>query len=104
VNDSTFDIFAQPVEAPDELADIPISDAQVRQLRDAFAAAGINSMDDRRAIIESCTIRPVTTIRDLLAKDVRLVLRRIKEKSLPSKPTSGSAWDNREEETWIDKL
>lgn len=104
MNDSTFDIFAQPAEAPDQLVDVPISDAQVRQLRDAFAAAGITSMEDRRAIIESCTIRPVTTIRDLLAKDVRLVLRRIKEKSLPPKPTYGTAWDNREEETWIDKL
>lgn len=104
MNDSTFDIFAQPAKASDGLADIPIGDAQVRQLRDAFAAAGINSMEDRRAIIESCTIRPITTIRDLLAKDVRLVLRRIKERSLQSKPTSGSAWDNREEETWIDKL
>ncbi|WP_426940081.1 hypothetical protein [Pseudarthrobacter sp. S6] len=104
MNDSTFDIFAQPAENPNELTDIPIRDAQVQQLRDAFAAAGINSMDERRAIIESCSVRPVTTIRDLLAKDVRLVLRRIEERSLPSKPTSGSAWDNRDEDTWIDKL
>lgn len=104
MNDSTFDIFAQPAKTPDALADLPISDAQVRQLRDAFAGAGINSMDERRAIIESCTVRPVTTIRDLLGRDVRLVLRRIKERSCPSKPGSGSAWDNRDEETWIDKL
>ena len=76
----------------------------MRQLRDAFAAAGIKSMDERGAIIESYIVRPVTTIRDLLAKDVRLALRRIEERSLPSKPTSGSAWDNREEDTWIDKL
>lgn len=104
MNDSTFDIFEQPAKAPDGLTDIPIREDQVRQLRDAFAAAGINSMDERKAIIESCTVRPVTTIRDLLAKDVRLVLRRIEVRSLPSRPTSGSAWDNREEETWIDKL
>lgn len=104
MNDSTFDIFAQPAKDPDGPADILIREAQVRQLRDAFAAADIDSMEERRAIIESCTVRPVTTIMDLLAKDVRLVLRRIEERSLPSRPTSGSAWDNREEETWIDKL
>lgn len=104
MNDSTFDIFAQPAKSPDQVEEIPIREEQVRQLRDAFAAAGINSMDERRAIIESCTVRAVTTIRDLLAKDVRFVLRRIEERSLPSKPTSGSAWDNREEDTWIDKL
>lgn len=104
MNDSTFDIFAQPAKAPNGLADIPISDAQVRQLRDAFSAAGIDSMDDRRSIIESCTIRPVASIRELLAKDVRPILRRIAERGATPKTTAGSAWDNRDEDTWIDKL
>jgi len=104
MDNATFDIFAEPLKHQDVLEDISIQEGQVQQLRDAFAAAGIDSMDERRAVIESCTVRPVSTIRDLLAKDVRLVLRRIEERSLPSKPTSGSAWDNREEDTWIDKL
>ncbi|MEO3932307.1 hypothetical protein WMO79_05775 [Micrococcaceae bacterium Sec7.4] len=104
MNDSTFDIFDKPDRTPDILTDIPIRDVQVQQIRDAFAAAGIDSMDDRRAIIESCTVRNATSIRDLLAKDVRPILRRIEEQSLPQKANTGSAWDNREEETWIDKL
>lgn len=104
MNDSTFEIFAQPDQAADILTDIPIRDVQVQQIRDAFAAAGVDSMDERRAIIESCTVRPVTSIRELLAKDVRPILRRIQERSLPPKPNSGSAWDNRDEDTWIDKL
>jgi len=104
VNDSTFDIFREPDAPALLLADLPIDDAQVQQLREAFAAAGIVSMDDRREIIESCTVRQVVSIRELLAKDVRLILRRIEERSLPPKQTSGSAWDNREEDTWIDKL
>lgn len=104
MNDSTFEIFAQPDQAPNILTDVPIRDAQVQQIRDAFAAAGVDSMDERRAIIESCTVRKVTSIRELLAKDVPKILRRIEERSLPAKPNSGSAWDNREEDTWIDKL
>ncbi len=104
MNDNTFDIFAPPAKAPDGLTEVPIRDAQVQHLRDAFAAAGIDSMNERRANIESCSVRRITTIRDLLAKDVRLVHRRIEERSLPPKPTSGSAWDNRDEDTWIDKL
>ncbi|MEQ4519562.1 hypothetical protein ABLI39_09390 [Pseudarthrobacter sp. B907] len=104
MNDPTFDIFDQPVAPPALLTDTPIRDAQVNQLRQAFAAAGIESMDDRRAIIESCIVRPVASVRELLAKDVRPILRRIEERSLPPKETSGSAWDNREEDTWIDKL
>lgn len=103
MNDSIFDIFGQPEQAPEAPTDLPIRDAQVQQLREAFTAAGITSMDDRRAIIESCTIRPVASIRELLAKDVRPIIRRIEERSAP-KQTSGSAWDNRDEDTWIDRL
>lgn len=104
MNDSTFDIFIEPNAPAPLLTDLPIGDTQVQQLREAFAAAGVDSMDDRRAIIESCTVRPVTSIRELLSRDVGPILRRIEERSLPSKQTSGSAWDNREEDTWIDKL
>lgn len=104
MNESTFDIFVPSDAPPQVLTDTPIRDAQVQQLREAFAAAGIISMDDRRAIVESCTIRQVASIRELLAKDVRPILRRIEERTLPPKQTSGTAWDNRDEDTWIDKL
>lgn len=104
MNESTFHIFVPSETPPQVLTDTPIRDAQVQQLREAFAEAGISSMDDRRAIIESCTIRQVASIRELLAKDVRPILRRIEERTLPPKQTSGSAWDNRDEDTWIDKL
>ncbi|UKA76480.1 hypothetical protein [Arthrobacter sp. FW306-07-I] len=105
MDENTFDLFLKADQAPSQvLEDLPIRERQVQQLREAFAAAGIDSMDDRRAIIESCTIRQVDSIRDLLAKDVRPILRRIEERRLPAKQISGSAWDNREEDTWIDKL
>lgn len=70
VNDSTFDIFREPAAPAPLLADLPIGDAQVQELRVAFAAAGIDSMDDRREIIESCTVRSVASIRELLAGTV----------------------------------
>ena len=104
MNDSTFDIFGQPDTPPPLPIDPPISGAQVQQLREAFDAAGIESMDDRRAIIESCTIRSVASIRELLGKDVRPILKRIDERATAPKQSVGSAWDNRDEDTWIDKL
>lgn len=69
-----------------------------------MTAAGIDSMDERKAIIESCTIREVANIRELYAKDVRPVLRRIEERRNYKGPATGSTWDNREEDTWIDRL
>lgn len=104
MRDQTFDIFGQSALAPEVPPDPPIRESQVQQLREAFAAAGIESMDDRRAIIESCTLRPVATIRELLAKDVRPILRRIEERKGGPRTISGSSWDNREEDTWIDRL
>ena len=81
-----------------------ITETQVEALRSAFASAGIDSMDERKAIIESCTIREVANIRELYAKDVRPVLRRIEERRNYKGPATGSAWDNREDDTWIDRL
>lgn len=104
MNDDTFDVFPAATMGSNLLPDLSIQGAQVRQVRDAFAAAGIDSMAERRAIIESCTVRPVASIRELLAKDLQLVLRRIQQRGLPPKQVSGSAWDDRDEDTWIDKL
>ena len=70
----------------------------------AFDAAGVTSMEERQQIIESCTIRPVANIRELLAKDVRPILSRIEQRKNSKGPATGSDWDNREEDTWIDKL
>lgn len=85
-------------------ADSPISEQQIRQLRTAFEAAGMNSMDERRELIESCTIRPVASIRELYARDFRPILRRIEQRTEPALNSGGSAWDNRDEDTWIDRL
>lgn len=81
-----------------------ISGEQVAAIRQAFEQAGINSMEERQEIIESCTARPVANIRELQARDVRRVLKRIADRQNYKKPISGSSWDNREEDTWIDKL
>ena len=81
-----------------------ISEEQVASIRGAFEQAGITSMEERQEVIESCTARPVANIRELQARDVRRVLKRIAERQNHQKPVSGSSWDTREEDTWIDKL
>lgn len=97
-------LFEIVEERSAEMRETLISSNQVHLLRQAFEAAGINSMEDRRELIESCTIRSVATIRELLARDVRPILRRIQDRSATQRAQEGSTWDNREEETWIDKL
>jgi hypothetical protein len=89
--------------SPNVLAPLPIKPEQIREIRDAFEKAGVASQDDRRALIESVVVREVASLRELKAVEARRILQRIN--GLRSSPaTTGSAWDNREEDTWIDKL
>ncbi|MDJ0459815.1 hypothetical protein PUN71_021640 [Arthrobacter sp. NQ7] len=70
----------------------------------AFERAGVVSQDDREALIESVVVREVASLRELKAVDARRILQRI-DGLRGTKPASiGSAWDNREDDTWIDKL
>lgn len=101
MQENLFDLASGNRTAPQEK---PISEDQVSQLRAAFEAAGVSAMEDRRELIESCTIRPVASIRELLARDVRPILQRIQARTTTLPAGRGSAWDNREEDTWIDRL
>ncbi|ADX75219.1 hypothetical protein Asphe3_41540 (plasmid) [Pseudarthrobacter phenanthrenivorans Sphe3] len=101
--DSLFEIDAPQNTVP--LQHLPITDEQVGQLRAAFAEAGIHEQHERKALIESFMVRPVSSLRDLYATDAHRLLNLLRQrKTVQPKKVGGSAWDNREEETWIDKL
>ncbi|MCV9993423.1 hypothetical protein OIU93_03820 [Paeniglutamicibacter sp. ZC-3] len=99
-----FDAPDTPTSAPQRIEEMVISEQQVELLRQAFAQAKIDDMAERQTIIQSCTTRPIANIRQLYAREVGAVLRRIASVSSADVATTGSAWDNREEDTWIDKL
>lgn len=96
-----FDALPAP-SVRSSVAPSPISDDQVEAIRAAFSSAGKNSMEERRQFIEGCLMRSIENIRALTASEARRV---VKSLSRPvAKSTGGSAWDDREEDTWIDKL
>ncbi|MEV8112322.1 hypothetical protein [Pseudarthrobacter oxydans] len=90
--------------ATESIREMPIKAEQVKDLERAFAEAGMATAQSQRDIIASCVVRPFESLNDLLAKDYRPILRRIEERGTPLKNSGGSAWDNREGDTWIDKL
>lgn len=99
-----FDLGQEPTQTP-SFEEPLITDQQVQSIREAFQFAGITSMEERQELIESCTARPVSSIRELEGRDFRRVLKRIRERQQgPKAGGTGSAWDNRDEDTWIDKL
>ncbi|WP_045730244.1 hypothetical protein [Pseudarthrobacter chlorophenolicus] len=86
------------------IEDTPISPAQIASIRTAFDRAGIASMTERQQVIQSCVIRKISNIREVYSREVRQVLARIEGWGRTTNAATGSAWDNREEDTWIDKL
>lgn len=83
----------------------PIRDDQVLAIREAFAAAGIEGQEQRQQIVQSAAVRPIASLRELYAHEARRVLQRIQESAAARPRAAGaSAWELREEDTWIDKL
>jgi DNA polymerase-3 subunit epsilon len=94
----------EPAPSLNVLAPLPIKTEQIQAIRDAFERAGMVSQDDRKALIESVVVREVMSLRELKAVDALRILKRIEGLRSPKPTSTGSAWDNREEDTWIDKL
>lgn len=102
-HDGLFDLPAA-TPAVDANLDSPISPRQIEQVRAAFEAAAITAMDDRQRIIQESTGRKVENIRQLLSREVMTILSYLDRTGLLIKKTHSSAWDDREEDTWIDRL
>lgn len=102
-HDGLFDLpGAKPAVAAS--LDSPISPRQIEQLRAAFKAAAITSMDERQQIIQQSTGRQVENIRLLFSREVMSTLSYIDRTGRRVETAQSSAWDDREEDTWIDKL
>lgn len=99
-------LFDLPSDAPAvaKSTDAPISPRQVEQLRAAFEGAAIDSMEERQQIIQESAGRPVANIRQLFSREVISILSHIDKTGRQVEVTIASAWDDREEDTWIDKL
>lgn len=94
----------EPAPSPNFLTPLPIKAEQVQAIRDAFEKAGMNSQADRKDLIESVVVHEVGNLRELKAVDAHRILQRIEGLGRPKPTSTGSAWDTREEDTWIDKL
>lgn len=106
MSDALFD-FGSPEETQQTTApqqEIPIKDHQVQQIRQGLDAAGIIDQDERQSTIQSYVSRRVASLRDLHAHEAHVIIQRLKQLQNATPAKTGSAWDQREEDTWIDKL
>jgi hypothetical protein len=90
-------------QLPPAQAVTPIAEWQVDLLRKALDARGLESMDDRQRAIEAATGRAVESLRALTHGEALQVLTRLGPTPASERPTT-SLWDDRDEDTWIDRL
>lgn len=98
-----FDMDADP-SPRDDLGPAPARDEQITAIRLGLDEAGIVSQEDRQALVESVILTKARSLRDLTAVQARRVIDHLKVARTRPTVSGGSAWDNREEDTWIDRL
>lgn len=91
-------------QRPREPVTLPIRPDQVEQIRLAFEEAGIASQSERKTLVDAAAMRDVPSLRDLTAVEGHRVQSWLKRRQAAKPQSGGSAWDMREEDTWIDKL
>ena len=94
----------EPAAPPAQMsAPAPIADWQVDLLRKALDARGLMAMEDRRQAVESAAGRKVESLRSLTRDEGMQVLSRLGQPASAARSET-SQWDDREEDTWIDRL
>lgn len=95
------DEASAPVEPPSQPS--LVANWQVDLLRKALDGRGLTSMADRQKVIEAAAGRPVESLRTLTHDEAMAVLTRLGQAPASGRRTT-SSWDDRDEDTWIDRL
>lgn len=98
-------LFGDEPEAPSAVSvpsAAPIRDWQIELLRKALDARGLTTMAERQTLIEQLAGHPVSALRDLTHDDAMALLTKLGSNA--PKAGSGSVWESREGDTWIDRL
>lgn len=103
VTEALFPLDTPPDPAP-ALTPPPARDEQIAAIRLALDNAKLLEQTERQEFVQSVALRRVSHLRELTSIEARRVLDRLREKQARSSSSTGSAWDEREHETWIDRL
>lgn len=106
MTDKLFDLPGQqPAPAIAEVGPAPIMERQIGRIRELFKAAGIEDQTERRSLVESVVGMNVAGLRSLSRFQALQVIEELSGRQGQGiSTTKRSSWDDREEDTWIDKL
>ncbi|MFC6697284.1 hypothetical protein [Nocardioides daphniae] len=81
-----------------------IADWQVDLLRNALDARGLTDQQARKSLIEQHAGRPLASLRHLTSEEALRVISSLGRDAGRTQRSEGSLWDEREDDTWIDRL
>ena len=83
----------------------PMSSEQRNEIRALFAALGVANAREQFDLVEVLTGVRLRSVVDLDAKNAGMLIPRLRKRvESRSATTTGNAWNDREEDTWIDNL
>ncbi|MGY1792783.1 hypothetical protein ACI796_02215 [Geodermatophilus sp. SYSU D00525] len=97
-DDASTEESTQPV-----LTEASIADWLVNDVRTALTTRGLTTMAERQKAIEAIVARPVESLRSLTRAEALRVVSSLASTRAPQTSRT-SAWDDRDEDTWIDRL
>lgn len=99
------DLFSTTDDPPRVDVVQPLSPEQRDEIRVLFAQLGITSAQEQFALVEVLIGLRLQSVAGLDSKNAAALIPRLRKRvDSRSKSSSGSAWDTREEDTWIDNL
>lgn len=82
--------------------DVPSTPPRSPLLRKALDARGLTDQQARRSLIEQHVGRSLASLRELTSEEALQVITALGRKAPQNR--TGSQWDDREDDTWIDRL
>lgn len=104
---STLSIFDEPTEPQREVTDPPkqMYQSQRTEIRQLFGELGVTGAREQFTLVEETIGVRLNSVADLSAADAQRLIPRLQSRVQASaRRNTGNSWDDRDEDTWIDKL
>lgn len=100
------DLFAEPDPEPAEpVQPTPMTEAQRSELRSLFGTLEKVTISDQFALVEELIGVRLARVTDLTSSNAGLLLHRLRQRvETRARSSTGNAWTDRDEDTWIDRL
>lgn len=105
MSDQLFSLGDEPKDITQPAPAIMMSDAQRADIRALFTQLGVTDAQGQFTIVGELTGTTIASVSELTAAVAARLINGLQARvALAGKGRTGNAWDDREEDTWIDRL